>query len=154
MTSSVETSQKSLLLDANVLSRLAQIGKADLLPATLPNRCTISPTIYRELEAGVNSGVPYLQLVTALVHRGEIRVLDLEDEDQQFIVSMPRKLGRGEAEGIAICKRLGTVFVTHDRKAANYCERAGVVCLHFRALIEGLHKRGLLTDSEMQRSLE
>lgn len=154
MTSSVETSQQTLLLDANVLSRLAQIGKADLLPAELPNRCTISPAIYRELEAGVNSGVPYLQLVLALVQRGDIRVLDLADEDQQFIGSVPRKLGRGEAEGIAICKRLAMVFVTHDRKAANYCEREGVVCLHFRALVQGLHKRGLLTDSEMQRALE
>ncbi|MEZ4767274.1 MAG: hypothetical protein R2844_02475 [Caldilineales bacterium] len=34
--SSVETSQQTLLLDANDLSRLAQIGKADLLPAELP----------------------------------------------------------------------------------------------------------------------
>jgi predicted nucleic acid-binding protein len=153
MTSSVETTQQAVLLDANVLSRLAHIGKADLLPATLPNRCTISPTIYRELEAGINSGAPYLQAVTALVQRGEIRVLDLEDEDQELVASVPRKLARGEAEGIALCKRLDMVFVTHDRKAANYCERAGVTCLHFSILIGALHKRGLLTDTEAKQAL-
>ena len=154
MTSSVETSQKAVLLDANVLSRLAKIGKADLLPTTLANRCTIAPAIYDELEAGVNAGVSYLRAVTAMVQQGKIRVLDLEVEDQQFIAAVPRKLARGEAEGIAICRRLGLVFITHDRKAANYCERVGVACLHFRTLVEALHKRGLFTDSEAQEVLE
>jgi predicted nucleic acid-binding protein len=55
------------------------------------------------------------------------------------------KLGLGEAEGISLCRRLGMVFVTHDRKAANFCDRAGVKCLHFRTLIEALEKRGLLS---------
>lgn len=153
MTSSVETSQKAVLLDANVLSRLAQIGKVDVLPRALANRCTIAPAIYDELEAGVNAGVSYLRAVTALVQLGDIQVLDLDVEDQQFIAAAPRKLARGEAEGIAICRRLGLVFVTHDRKAANYCERAGVTCLHFSILVEALHRRGLLTDTEAKQAL-
>jgi predicted nucleic acid-binding protein len=153
MTSSAEASRKAVLLDANVLSRLAQIGKADVVPRALANRCTIAPAIYDELEAGVNAGVSYLRAVTVMVQQGHIRVLELEVGDQQFIASVPRKLARGEAEGIAICKRLGLVFITHDRKAANYCERAGVTCLHFSILVEALHKRGLLTDAEAKQAL-
>lgn len=154
MTSSVEARPQGLILDANVLSRLARIGRIDLLSATLPNRCAISPTIYREIEAGINSGVLYLQAVIASVQRGEIRVLGLEDKDQEFITSVPRKLARGEAEGIALCKRLDMVFVTHDRKAANYCQHMGITCLHFHTLVDALYQRELLTATEAQQALD
>lgn len=154
MTSSANAQQRTVLLDANVLSRLALIGKANLLPEVLPDRCTTAPAIEHEIEAGIDAGVAYLQPIIALIEQRMIRVLELEPGDLEFVASVPRKLARGEAEGIALCKRLDMVFVTHDRKAANYCERAGVACLHFRTLVEALHKRGLLTDSEMQRSLD
>jgi hypothetical protein len=58
------------------------------------------------------------------------------------------------AEGISLCRRLGMVFVTHDRKAANFCDRAGVQCLHFRVLVEALEKRGLLTSEQARQALE
>ena len=80
-------------------------------------------------------------------------MLDLEQADQAFVASIPRKLALGEAEGIALCRRLDMIFVTHDRKAANYCERAGIRCLHFRTLVDALHRRGLLTDLELQQAL-
>jgi predicted nucleic acid-binding protein len=74
-------------------------------------------------------------------------------EDREYSASLPRKLGLGEAEGISLCHRLGMVFVTHDRKAANACDRIGVKCLHFRTLVETLEKRGLLTWEQAQQAL-
>jgi hypothetical protein len=44
--------------------------------------------------------------------------------------------------------------ITHDRKAANFRERAGVRCLHFRTLVDALQKRGLLTPDQARRALE
>lgn len=152
MDSSVKTEQQ-VLLDANVLSRLAQIGRAELLVQILPGRCTIAPAIYHEIAAGIDGGITYLATVATLVEQGEVRVLALEQADQEFVASVPRKLARGEAEGIALCRRLDMTFITHDRKAANYCERAGVPCLHVRTLVEALHGRGLLTDAELQQAL-
>jgi predicted nucleic acid-binding protein len=153
MTSSANVQQRSVLLDANVLSRLALIGKTNSLPEVLPDRCTTAPAIRHEIEAGIDAGIAYLQPIVALIEQGTIRVLELEPGDLEFVASVPRKLALGEAEGIALCKRLDMVFVTHDRKAANYCERAGVTCLHFSILIEALHKRGLLTDTEAKQAL-
>lgn len=75
-------------------------------------------------------------------------------EDRDYIASLPRRLGLGEAEGIALCRRLDMVFVTHDRKAANFCDRAGVRCLHFRTLVDALQKQRLLTSEQARQVLE
>ncbi|MFZ2358684.1 MAG: hypothetical protein WA040_05010 [Anaerolineae bacterium] len=153
MTSSANVQKRSVLLDANVLSRLALIGKANLLAVALPERCTTAPAIRHEVEAGIDAGIAYLRPIIELIRQGTLRVLELEPGDLEFVASVPRKLARGEAEGIALCKRLDMVFITHDRKAANYCERAGVTCLHFSTLVEALYKRGLLTDAEAKQAL-
>jgi len=50
--------------------------------------------------------VTYLQAVIALVERKELRILGITEEDRDYIASLPRKLSLGEAEGIALCRRL------------------------------------------------
>jgi len=84
----------------------------------------------------------------------QLQILSITGEDREYIASLPRKLGLGEAERIALCRRLDMVFVTHDRKAANFCDRAGVRCVHFRTLVDGLQRRGPLTPEEARQALE
>lgn len=153
MPSSLEPQRRAVLLDANALSRLARIGRSDILPTIFPGRCYVTPAVYREIEAGLAIGVSYLEPILALVERQELQILDLQPEDREYGATIPRKLGLGETEGIALCRRLGMVFVTHDRKAANFCDRIGVTCLHFRTLIEALEQRGLLTSEEAHQAL-
>lgn len=154
MKSSLESGRRAVLLDANVLSRLARVRQADVLPKVFPGRCYLAPAIYHEIEAGVEVGVEYLEEVIALVRQERLRVLGIEEEDRDYIASLPRRLGLGEAEGIALCRRLDMVFVTHDRKAANFCDRVGVRCLHFRTLVDALQKQGLLTSEQARQALE
>lgn len=96
----------------------------------------------------------YLKSVMDLVEQEKLQILDIAEEDREHITSLPRKIGSGEAESIALCRRLSMVFVTHDRKAANFCDRAEVRCLHFRTLVNILQKRGLLTSEHAQQTLE
>lgn len=154
MKSSPEPGRRAVLLDANVLSRLARVHQTDVLPEVFPGGCYLAPAIYHEVEAGLEAGVAYLEAVIALVGRGRLRILSIEEEDRDYIASLPRKLGLGEAEGITLCRRLDMVFVTHDREAANFCDRAGVRCLHFRTLVDALQKRGLLTPEQARQALE
>ena len=154
MKSSLESGHRAVLLDANVLSRLARVHQADVLPKVFPGRCYLAPAIYHEIEAGVEVGAEYLEEVIALVGQERLRVLGIDEEDRDYIASLPRRLGLGEAEGIALCRRLDMVFVTHDRKAANFCDRAGVRCLHFRTLVDALQKQGLLTSKQARQALE
>lgn len=142
-----------VLLDTNVLSRLAEIGRLDLILQVFPGRCFISPAIYDEITAGVNNGITYLQAIEEIVAQGGVQVVDLNQADLEFVTTVPRKLARGEAEGIAICRRLDMVFVTHDRKAANFSEHVGISCLHFRSLIEALRRRNLLSEQEADEAL-
>lgn len=153
MRSSPKPGRRAVLLDANVLSRLALVGQVHILPRVLPGGCYLSPAVYHEIKAGMNAGITYLDTAIDLVEQGTLRVLSIEEEDQKYIASLPHRLGLGEAEGIALCRRLKLVFVTHDRKAANFCRRAGVRCLHFRTLVERLEERGLLTPEQAQQAL-
>ena len=154
MQSSPEPGRGAVLLDANVLSRLAHIRRSDILSTTFPGRCYVTPAVYREIEAGVAVGVSYLEPILVLVECKKLQVLDLQPEDREYVAATPRKLGLGETEGIALCRRLGMIFVTHDRKAANFCDRAGVKCLHFRTLVAALEQRGLLTAEQARQALE
>lgn len=154
MRSSPEPGRRAIVLDANALSRLARIGRLDVIPQAFSGRCYLTSAIASEIEAGLEAGVMYLEAVRTLIQRGELGVLSASREDRRYMDSLPRKLGEGEAEGIALCRRLNMVFVTHDRQAANFCDQAGVRCLHFRTLVDALQTRGLLTPGEARRTLE
>jgi predicted nucleic acid-binding protein len=104
MSSTDESSRRAVLLDANVLSRLARVQQADLLSRVFPGRCFLTPAVYNEIEAGIAAGVTYLEAILALVRRQELKVLDVEPEDREYSATLPRRLGLGEAEGIALCR--------------------------------------------------
>jgi predicted nucleic acid-binding protein len=154
MKSSPEPGRRAVVLDANVLSRLARIGRLDVIPQAFSGRCYLTSAIASEIEAGLEAGVMYLEVVRTFIQRGELCILSISEEDRHYMDSLPRKLGKGEAEGIALCRHLDMVFITHDRQAANFCNQAGVRCLHFRSLVEALQTRGLLTPDEARRTLE
>lgn len=154
MRSSPESGRRAVLLDANVLSRLARVGRIDILSLAFPGGCYLAPAIYAEIQAGIEANVMYLQSVLDLMAQGRLRVLQVEREDREYIASLPPKLGLGEAEGVALCHRLGLVFVTHDRQAANFCNRAGVRCLRFRTLVAALQQRRLLTPEQARQALD
>jgi len=154
MKSSPEPGRRAIVLDANVLSRLARIGRLDVISQAFSGRCYLTSAITSEIEAGLEAGVLYLEMVRSFIQRGKLHILSASEEDRRYMDSLPRKLGEGEAEGIALCRRLNMVFVTHDRKAANFCDQAGVRCLHFRTLVDALQKRGLLTSDQVRRALE
>jgi len=59
----------------------------------------------------------------------------------------------GEAEAIALCYRMGLVFISHDRKAINYCERIGISSVKFIVLVNRLKTAGLLTEAEIDEML-
>jgi predicted nucleic acid-binding protein len=67
--------------------------------------------------------------------------------------SLPLRLGSGEAEAIAICHNQKMVFVTHDRKAANYCDRAGISVVRMKELLEAFQRTGLINAADAQKML-
>lgn len=159
MISSTSPRSSGIVFDTNVLSLFARAGRLDLLQtihasARRPIRLCITPAIHEELKIGYDKGVSYLADVLKLVGKSQVQILELATADQLFIESLPARLALGEAEAIALCHRLHFVFITHDRKAVNYCDRLGIPAVRFVSLLAGLHKAGRLSDAEMEKMLE
>jgi len=98
---------------------------------------------------GFRNGAVYISNCLARIDTGDLQVLQPTDADRDFGHNLPPKLGAGEVEAIALCRRLNLVFVSHDRKATNYCERAGIQSIKLVALVERLRRAELLTEYEV-----
>lgn len=159
MTSLISPTPSGVILDTNVISLFAKINRLDLLLKLFAaTRCDmqfyITPTIRDELTAGYQNKVHYLADALQLVNSGQVQLLRLTRADKLVLDSLPAKLGAGEAEAIALCHRLNFVFITHDQKAVNYCNRVGIVCIRLRSLLDRLKAARLLTEADVQKILE
>ncbi len=154
MNSSISPKRNGFILDTNILSLFAKVNSLNILQqfATLP--LYITPVIQQELEAGLKREVHYLADVLQLVKSGRLQVIRPNKADEQFISKLPPKLGLGEAEAIALCQRCNMVFITRDRKAANYCERSGIGFIRLTDLLEQLKIAGLLGASKIEQMLQ
>ncbi|MEZ4735590.1 MAG: type II toxin-antitoxin system VapC family toxin [Caldilineaceae bacterium] len=158
MTSSASNRPQGVLFDTNVLSLFARVERLPLLLQAFANlhqakQIYISPTIQQELVRGIQNGAAYLQAALQLVITGDLQTVYPSKADQQFIYSLPAKLAAGEAEAIALCYRLNLVFISHDRKAVNYCERVGIASIKLDVLLNRLRAAGLLTETEIAKML-
>ncbi len=158
MSSSASNRQNGVLFDTNVLSHFAKIERLPLLLQAFADihrvkQLYVSPVIQRELEMGFQRGASYIQAALQLIADGDIQIMRPTKADQQFIHSLPAKLAAGEAEAIALCHRLNLVFISHDRKAVNYCERTGISSIKFEVLVNRLKVAGMLTESEIAEML-
>ncbi len=154
MNSSASKQNKGILFDTNVLSLLARINRLELLFQTFADAYTanqfyVSPTIRLELQAGLRNGAIYIEKPLYHIDTGDIQVVHLTDADRLFVHALPEKLGAGEAEAIALCNRLRLIFISHDRKAINYCVRVGIPSIKFVVLVERLRQASLLSEAEI-----
>lgn len=158
MNSSASSRPTGILFDTNVLSLFAKIKRLSLLlqvfaDAHRAKQLYVSPAIRRELEIGLRHGADYLQDAVQLIEDEVIQVVPPTRADQQFIHSLPAKLAAGEAEAIALCHRLNLVFISHDRKAVNFCERMGIPSVKLEVLVHRLEAAGGLTKAEIAEML-
>jgi len=153
MPHSTSPAPNGLVLDTNVLSLLAAASKLTLLQEVATTPLYITPRIAEELHIGIAKGVSMLNNVLDLMYTGQIQVLQLTSAEKVMRSNLPNKLAQGEAEAIAICRQRNMVFITRDRKAANYCEREGISCIRFRDLLMQFQSAGLLTQQEVDAIL-
>lgn len=149
MADSTSRNPSGYVLDTNVLSLFAKIGRLNLLQqiATVP--LFVTPAIQDELKTGVANGVSYLADALKLIDSEVIELLTISPVDLQYMENLPAKLASGEAEAIASCYRDSLTLISHDRKAINYCEREKIDYIPLIDLAEVLHQAGQLTDDEI-----
>jgi predicted nucleic acid-binding protein len=153
MPSSTSAAPDGIILDTNVLSSFAVANKLYLLPGLTSASFYITPHIAEELNVGVNRGVSALTTVLGLINSAQITILQLTNTEKAMQFHLPKKLAQGEAEAITICRQRNMLFITHDRKAANYCDREGIPCIRLKDLLHQMVIAGLLSQGEMDSML-
>ncbi len=138
------------VLDANVVSRFAKINRLDLLLHLSIGHVYVTPAIQRELETGLDNGVNHLVGAVQLIRTGKLPVMLLTQIDRQFMCALPSKLGDGEAQAIALCRRANLTFVSHNGRAIDYCKHEGISSIRLTNLVKQLKKAGLLSEDEIQ----
>ena len=64
---------------------------------------------------------------------------------------LPRSLGAGEADSIAVClHRPGTRLLTNDKRARNYCREHGIPCLDLPAVLRALWVRRVVAKKKVR----
>ncbi|MEZ4865068.1 MAG: hypothetical protein R3C14_27380 [Caldilineaceae bacterium] len=150
MSASTSPKPNGYILDTNVLSLFAKIDRLDLLLHLAAVPLYLTPTIQFELQTGLDHGVEYLANALRLVHTDKLQIIPLNEIDRQFMRVLPNKLADGEAEAIALCRRIGLTLISHDRKALNYCKQEGINAVRLTTLVDQLKNIGLLTEVEIQ----
>ena len=140
-----------IILDTDILSMFAKIGKIDLLRRLFSDKVAITPRIRDEILAPLEYGYTFpLEVISV------IRTVPLSNEALQEYESLITNLslGKGELEAIAYCKIEKCLFATNDRKAQEIAKNEGVSVISLQAILKALWKKKLKDKGEVRKILE
>lgn len=140
-----------LLVDTNIFSTLAKIGKLDLLLRLFEQKeIGIVPAVYEEVNTGVEKGYSTLQSILDLVTQGRIYLVPLSEEELVAKTSLPRPFDEGEREIGAVAKQRQWPVLTNEKLVKNWCRREGLPCLDLPAFLRSLWRTGIVTKEEVE----
>lgn len=143
-----------ILVDNNILSTFAKVGRLALLFKVTAEVLYISPNVRDELQQGLQAGHTVLQAVFDLVASGKLRVVSLTEEDQQRTAQIPFTSAKGEADSLAYCLGHQAIFVTNDQRAYKRGIQLGVACIRLATLLRSLWVSGVLTKEEVRELID
>lgn len=143
-----------ILVDNNILSTFAKVGRLALLFQITEEVLYISPNVYNELQRGLQAGHTALQAVFDLVASGRLRVVSLTEEDQQWMAQIPFTSAKGEADSLAYCLGHQAIFVTNDQRAYKRGMQLGVTCIRLATLLRSLWVFEVLTREEVRELID
>jgi predicted nucleic acid-binding protein len=141
-----------IVSDTNILSSLAAAQALDRLQR-LFSRSTlcIPPSVRDELRIAVERGRSYLEVVTTAIVAGEIPVLELTVAERALVTTLPRKLGLGECQAIALCQQRHLPLLSNDRRAVRYCQTNRIDVVDLPTVLRLFWTRQITTRSEVEQ---
>lgn len=143
-----------IVTDTNILSTFARIQRLDILPLVVAeNAFYLSPSVVKEIKAGLNKGLDFLRpIVDGLDSGAEFFVVELTIEEKNFVDTLPGSLNAGEKECITICAhRAGSKLLTNDKRAFNYCRENRIPALDLKLILRRLWQAGHYTKDEVRQ---
>ncbi len=140
-----------ILADTDVLSALAKIDRLSLLFALFQTpKLQISPGVFREIAHSLSLGRQYAEAILALIAIGQLEVISLTEEEATFCSTLPRSLGSGERESIAIARgRKGTVL-SNESRVAHWCRQSQIPCVRLPDILRALWVENIGTKQEVR----
>jgi predicted nucleic acid-binding protein len=141
-----------IVCDTNILSTFARVGVLKLLFKLFPKHEFVIPkAVYEEIMEAVRYGATFLYSVLALVDSGQIRLLSLTPEEERDKSTLPQSFGPGELEGVVICARRRSIFLTNDKRVRNYCQEHRIEVYDLVLLLRTLWRKGAVSRKKVQK---
>jgi predicted nucleic acid-binding protein len=143
-----------IVADTNIVSTFTRVGAIDLLRQLVQSdQLYITPATFNELRRAVEVGCDFLApILEAIQSGGELDLVELRRDEILALKDLPRSLGAGEAESIAVClHRPGTRLLTNDKRARNFCREHSIPCLDLPAILRGLWVRQVLSKKQVRQ---
>lgn len=138
------------LLDTNILSVFAKLGRLELLFQILDAPLAVSPNVHSELQDGMSLGYKDLKPALELIETGRLQVILIGDvEQEEFLARVPFQPEKGEADSLAWCLAHKGTFVTNDRRAARRASDLGVLVVRQRDVLRDLWMKGVLSVKQV-----
>ena len=141
-----------LILDCDIASTLAKIGRLDLLKRVFSDsEIYITNSVYIELMSAKEAGFSFPEVIF-----NNIPVISMDNDDLKVFqdLSQNKFIHYGEAEGLCICKNKGAIFMTNDSKVVRFCEDAGIDVLDLKDFLILVGLRKAVSSSEMNELLQ
>jgi predicted nucleic acid-binding protein len=141
-----------IVSDTNILSSLAAAKALDHLQRLFArSTLCIPPSVREELRVAVERGRSYLEVLTTAIAVGNISVLELTEVEHTLATTLPRKLGMGECEAIALCQQRQLPLLTNDRRAVRYCQTKGIDVVDLPTVLRLFWTRQVITRIEVEQ---
>jgi predicted nucleic acid-binding protein len=141
-----------IVSDTNILSSLAAAHALDRLQRLFArSTLCIPPAVRAELLVAVERGRIYLEVVTTAIVVGEIPVLELTEAERALVTTLPRKLGLGECQAIALCQQRHRPLLSNDRRAVRYCQTNGIDVVDLPTVLRLFWTRQITTRTEVEQ---
>jgi predicted nucleic acid-binding protein len=139
------------LVDTDILSAMAKIGRIQLLFALLPiPQLHITPGVLVELVHSFNLRRQYAVDIFGLMAAGQIQIMYLTQEEAAFRDTLPTTLGTGERESLAIARARGSIVLSNESRVAHHCRTHGVSCVRLPDILRALWVEGIVSQQEVQ----
>ena len=145
-----------IVADTNILSTFARIQRLDLLPIVAETEeLYLTPAVVKELKAGLNKGLDFLQPILAGLTAGAGFIsVDLTTDEKSLADNLPGSLNAGEKESIAVCALRAGKLLTNDKRAHNYCQANHIPSLDLKLILRRLWQAKHCAKAEVRALIE
>ena len=144
-----------IIIDNNILSTFAKIGRLDILFRLFPQRqIAIVPAVYDELRIGIRKGYVQLEDVMAMVEKKSIRLITLTEAEIFLKPTLPVSFDEGELESVAVCKSREKPLLTNERSVKNWCIKEDIKYADLPDLLRACWQSTVMSKKEVKSLIE